>query len=1240
MQNNPYVGPRPYERADQGKFYGRNREARDLLDMLVAERVVLFYAQSGAGKSSLLNAKVIPDLEARGFRVLPPLRVGSDVPPRIDAAAIPNIFVFSTLLSLAASDTSPEALTSHTLLSFLQTLDLITSRHSERSEESASPILPILIWDQFEELFTTHRDRWEETPDFFVQVAAAMEGIPELGVVFVMREDHIAAIEPYTPLIPRRLRARFRMERLDYAGALEAIRKPALHAGCPFAEGAAEQLVDNLRRIKTQGGGGKTQEVGLGPYVEPVQLQVVCSRLWERLPDQPDNAIQWDEVEQYGNVDRALEDFYETALVEARRPAASVSPVSERQLRRWFSEQLITPMETRGLVMRGPDDTAGLPNAAVDALEAQHLIRADVRAGARWYELSHDRMVEPILKSNRAWEAKQDQMHPWRPVARQWETTQSETWLYRGKELEKAQSWLETVNSDEVEEYEHAFIQASLKTEQARIKKHQRDTILAIGGGLLLVIMVILTLWAVTSRQEVVRQKATAEAASTLAKEQQIKAETAEADALRQANLAIARELSAEAITNLTIDPERSILLALYALDISGTEEKKAENALRQALIASRIERRFLDENNHFWGLDFSPDGKHAAVAGSDSTIKIWNVTDNTSDEPELTLTGHTKEVVAVAFSADGRQLASASLDLTVVVWDVASRKPQLILSSFQQEVWAVAFSPDGSRLATASQDGMVRIWDIVSGKEIFSPLIGHNGGGVSGVAFSPDGKHLATAGQDKMVVVWDISSESPRAQYALAGHSDTVYDVIFSPDGNYLATASQDKTVILWDISGGVVSSEPKLTLFGHTDSIADVRFSPNGLCMATASSDRTAKVWDAKTGQVLLTLYGHNDQVRGVSFNPSLNVSGAIPTERCGTQLVTTSFDGTLRIWNIGANGEWRTFTGHTDAVESVVFSPDGARFATASSDGTAKIWDSATGQVLHNLATHKDRVNRVVFSPDGTRLATASYDGTAKLWDVNSGKELHSFVGHTGKVYGLDISPDARVLTTASADGSIIFWDVTFGKPLQVLPIYGNGAVYDVAFSRDGVYLVIVGEGYEAFVWSLDPITHLAILDPTALLTVLEHDNSVCDVAFSPSGAYLATASWDTSARLWSATSTWDEQLRLTGHADRVFGLDFSADSKLLATASADKTVIVWDVSSRDALMTLPGAGKELNSVAFNPDGTQLAVAGDDGTVRLYLLDLESLLEVAKARLTRSWSNEECKQYLHQVKCPFLP
>jgi hypothetical protein len=222
--------------------------------------------------------------------------------------------------------------------------------------------------------------------------------MPALGVVFTMREDHVAELDPYAHHLPGRLRARFRMERLDREGAVAAVRKPAENAGCPFAPGVAEQLVDDLRRIKRVGETGRQRgdDAPLGPYVEPVQLQVVCQRLWENLPDQGDKAIQWEEIEAFGDVDQALTGFYEDTLARCVRETG----VREGRLRRWFGQQLITQMGTRGLAVQGLEETAGLPNAAVAVLQREHLIRADVRAGTRWFELSHDRFVEPIQESN------------------------------------------------------------------------------------------------------------------------------------------------------------------------------------------------------------------------------------------------------------------------------------------------------------------------------------------------------------------------------------------------------------------------------------------------------------------------------------------------------------------------------------------------------------------------------------------------------------------------------------------------------------------------------------------------------------------------------------------------------------------------------------------------------------------------------------------------------------------------
>lgn len=479
MKHNPYIGPRPYGR-NEGNFFGRSREARSLTALIMTNQVLLYYARSGAGKTSLLNALVIPELEKNDYYVLPVARVGGDLPPKIGYEQVKNVFAFSSLLDLAGEQAAPQPLLATSLLDGLQ-----AHLQVHGIDPQARP--PLLILDQFEEILTTHRTRWQDAKGFFLQVREALKALPTLGVVFAMREDHLAGLDPYTPLLPGRLQARFRMELLEAQGALEAVRGAAASQNITYAEGVAERLVDDLRRIKTQqieanarhSGGDRDREEVLGQYIEPVQLQIVCNRLWANLPDGKTDAIQWDEVERYGNIDQALTGFYEDALQACRTSEAVMNlhpPVTERRLRRWFGDELITQLGTRGLALQDEEtgETAGLPNAAVVVLDKQHIIRSETRAGARWYELSHDRLVEPIVKSNRVWKEKQSaeqaRERPWLPVAQRWQETRDSTLLYRGKPLEEALSW-QAAHPDEMEPEESKFLEASRNAEQDRTRQ-------------------------------------------------------------------------------------------------------------------------------------------------------------------------------------------------------------------------------------------------------------------------------------------------------------------------------------------------------------------------------------------------------------------------------------------------------------------------------------------------------------------------------------------------------------------------------------------------------------------------------------------------------------------------------------------------------------------------------------------------------------------------------------------------
>jgi len=391
QERNPYVGPRPFEWQDRDLFFGRDREASEVLSLVIAHRALLLYAQSGSGKTSLLNARLIPLLEEEGFEVLPLARVRG-LPEDIEPEEIPNLYVFNTLMSWAAEEADPRRLAQMSFADFLK-------EREHPTDEMGLPSPRVVILDQFEELFSFYQERWPDREGFFEQVRDALEEDDLLRVVFVIREDYIAQLDPFAPLLPEKLRTRFRMERLGKEAALAAVKGPLRDTRRSFAEGVAEQLVEELLKVRVQTASGETAQVP-GEFVEPVQLQVVCQSLWQDLP--PDvTVITGDHLQTFGDVDQALSGFYGRSI----KRAVQDTDATERELRAWFESRLITPAGTRGTVYRGREETGGIPNTAVDVLENLHLIRGEWRAGARWYELTHDRFIGPIQTSNEAWRA-------------------------------------------------------------------------------------------------------------------------------------------------------------------------------------------------------------------------------------------------------------------------------------------------------------------------------------------------------------------------------------------------------------------------------------------------------------------------------------------------------------------------------------------------------------------------------------------------------------------------------------------------------------------------------------------------------------------------------------------------------------------------------------------------------------------------------------------------------------------
>ena len=410
MSDSPFVGPRPFEKEDSDRFYGRTRETEELLSLIIAHRAVLVYAQSGAGKSSLLRAGVMKRLEEQQYQVLRTARVHGLLPKDVPPESVQNIFVYHALQYWASSLPDSQSIKDHaktTLAEFLKPLVAAPA-----ADEETSPPL-ILILDQFEEFFTTNQHRWPERRPFFEQLAQALHDLPTMKVIFVMREEYIAQLEPFADLLPEKLRPRMHLERLRGNAARSAVVKPFENRSFSFDPNAADELMAELSEIRVAEG-DKFRETR-GEFVEPVQLQVVCQSLWENLPSEWKSApnssgdgsrlITAEYIERFGDVDNALACYYDRSV--ERAAAASEGRIGEGELRRWFGTALITSTGTRGLAFRGaPGATWRIPGLALKELEEAHVIRREDRSGTTTHELTHDRFIEPIQKSNDKWLAR------------------------------------------------------------------------------------------------------------------------------------------------------------------------------------------------------------------------------------------------------------------------------------------------------------------------------------------------------------------------------------------------------------------------------------------------------------------------------------------------------------------------------------------------------------------------------------------------------------------------------------------------------------------------------------------------------------------------------------------------------------------------------------------------------------------------------------------------------------------
>jgi WD40 repeat protein len=879
---NPYPGPRPFELAERDFFFGREREALDLISLLIAHKNVLLFAQSGAGKTSLLNAKLIPRLEQRGISVLPPARVSGSIPTSQSGNLAANVYVLAVALSWLR-DVSPEKLGSATISELLAAVP-------RRKDAEGEDVVRVAVFDQFEELFFTHPEKWDQRKQFMEQVAEALEADAVLRVLFIVREDYLASVDSIAEPLPERLRTRYHLEQLRRDAAIEAVTKPMERAGRRFAEGVAEALVDDLREVRTANAQSGTRI--MGEFVEPVQLQVVCRDLFSKLPRTSVVITSADFNSSHG-VDAALQLFYERTL----KSVTEHTGVSYQRLQEWFETKLITSGGTRGFANEGHDAVDGIPKRAAQLLEDAHLVRAEVRAGSRWYELTHDRLIGPIRKANEGWREKTQAAAERRKLRKLYVTLGAvstvlfivsllllRVWAMRGEINAKEQAFLsEKASEDAMNELrfdpevalllareaysfasrqqdkpgvlddaeatleavlpgaEQEFIYHALKVDTSgaglnAVAISPDGSQLAAGGGDGRVHVFKLPAAGAPLQRELITLKAEGPIVG-LAFGSNTKSLVISATTQDQLLLWIDPEQSARALRRLTLHaPCRAVAFSSTAKTLAiGCDDASIQIFdIEDSEVRSR--RTFKAHRRAVLALEFSPDDTSLASSSEDNTVLVWNISD-ISLRPRIFL-GHKSNVNAVDFSVDdskGRYLASSDDDGIIRIFDrfdpTLDHMHQIVLSEqspqqslfdmFPRKLCSVKFTKN--HVVAGASDGTLLIWRWPDPDPNHPTRLGNQQANIRSLDVSSDGRWIIAANSDGVLRLWE--QPAFKREIELTGSSDSAVRLSFTRDSKNVIAISLSGELTKWNLNQ---DSHPQL-MWGPTDS--DFRVVPTAI-------------------------------------------------------------------------------------------------------------------------------------------------------------------------------------------------------------------------------------------------------------------------------------------------------------------------------------------------------------------------------------------------------------------------
>jgi transcriptional regulator with XRE-family HTH domain len=858
VTRSPYRGLASFGEQDAGWFFGREAATGQVLErmsrLLAGTGLLVVSGASGAGKSSLLRAGVLPRIGADGLAAAPgswswPCLVLTPTRAPLDELALRVAPLAGTDASAVRRglDTAPTwfALTARQA-ALARPPGPAGDPDSRPAEQERLPRQQrvVLVIDQFEELFTQCPEEGQRRAFITALHAAADIGhgpdqTPAALVVLGVRADFEVRCAGY-PQLADAIQDRYLLRAMTERQLRMAITEPAKKAGSQVDDDLAEVLLADVRT-------GQPETFGAG--VLPL-LSHALDQAWRSRTGQ---VLTLADYERTGGIDGAV-------ATSAQRAYATLTPAQQAAARQVFLRLTATSSDgvdsadrvTRAELTAGKSPAEALDvEAVLEAFAAERLLT--LAAGT--VELSHEALLTAWPLLHDTWLA---DTHADRIVRTRLHTSAAEwarhsrdpSYLYSGSLLAAATGTATRISADParhppLSQTDQDFLRASDHARRRSVRR--RQSLVALLAALVIGLAAVTGL-AVHARQQVAQQR----------------------------DIALARLLISESHSVASNDPALSRLLSVAAWRINPS------HATRHAMLAAAaLPIAILTSPGHsVVSVAFSPDRKTLAIGNSDGTVQLWNLA---TSRPVVTLHATSARYGAdgVAFSPDGKLLASGDGDGTVRLWDLATGRPVVTLhaTSARNAVFGVAFSPDGKLLASAGIDGTVRLWNLATGRPVGAPLQAGSrpDTGVPAVVFTRDGK---LASGDGTVVTF-----SP----------DGVTAVAFSSDGKLLASAGIDGTVRLWNPATG----RPVVTIHATRSArfgVLGVAFSSDGKLLASAGIDGTVRLWNPATGRPIgapIHASVHND-VTAVAFSSD------------GKTLASGSLDGTVRLWNIATHGQ----------------------------------------------------------------------------------------------------------------------------------------------------------------------------------------------------------------------------------------------------------------------------------------------------------------------------------------------